>query len=66
MTAQAPGRARGQANLLVVAPDLAYVSRQWLIGYYLETDEWLTTLLARWQVTAPSAGAPWDESLAFH
>jgi hypothetical protein len=49
-----------------VAPDLAYVSRQWLIGYYLETDEWLITLPARWQVTAPIAGALWDELLGFH
>jgi len=49
-----------------VAPDLAYVSRQWLIGYYLEIDERLITLLARWQVTAQIAGAPWDELLGFH
>jgi hypothetical protein len=55
----------GRANLLVVAAELAYVSRQWLIGYYLETDECLITLLAGWRMTAPIAGASWGELLGF-
>jgi hypothetical protein len=43
----AGGNRAGRAKLLVVAADLAYVSRQWLIGYYLEIDERLITLVTR-------------------
>jgi hypothetical protein len=48
-----------------VAAELAYVSRQWLIAYNLEIDEWLITLPAGWRTTAPIAGLAWGELLGF-